>query len=92
MSHREEGFVGGAAFASGLTWDNRATGIDAAIATTRTRLTHFETRANMRFSSAIKLNEQMAMAVSERELWLGPTRFRVTYGPQDVHTALSNVP
>jgi hypothetical protein len=50
-----------------VPWAARATGINATKASARTRLTDFETRTYMRFSSAIKLTEQIVGAVSSTD-------------------------
>jgi hypothetical protein len=57
------------ASAAGLavTWAARVTGINATKARARIQLTDFETREYMRFSSAIKLNEQIVGAVSSTD-------------------------
>jgi hypothetical protein len=57
MSHFD-GESSGAVVAAGLgaSWAARARGMDAANAKAITRLTDFETRENMRFSSAMVLN------------------------------------
>jgi hypothetical protein len=57
------------AIAAGLaeSWAARATGINATNAKARVRIRDFETRAYMRFSSAIKLNEQIVGAVSSTD-------------------------
>jgi hypothetical protein len=57
MSHFD-GLSSGEVVAAGLgaSWATRARGMDAAKAKVITQLTDFETRENMRFSSAMVLN------------------------------------